>query len=171
MSTELASDALGAAIVSASSYDANHPPSAIIDGNPSSFWVSTGSFPQEFVLQLGQASTLKSVDLVSCGVRSIELYKTEGIHANSWEKIAAAEADDADGEIQRLSLNIPPRLSATFLRLKVITKYCFNVRIQDLSWLLSYFFCVDIVWMDRCRVGAQIICHWSCRQLRKEIDC
>jgi hypothetical protein len=119
MSTELATDSLGAGIVSASSYDANHPPNAIIDGNSASFWVTTGSFPQEFVVQLGQASTIKSVELISCGLRAIELYKTEGIHANSWEKIASAEADDADGEIQRLSLSIPPRLSATFLRLKV----------------------------------------------------
>ena len=119
MSSELATDTLGAAILSASSYDFQYPPSAIIDGNPASFWLTTGSFPQEFVLQLGQASLIKTVEIISCGLRNIELFKTEGIHANSWERVSTAEADDADGEIQRLSLTIPPKMVATFLRVKV----------------------------------------------------
>lgn len=119
MSSELASETVGAAILSASSYDFQYPPSAIIDGNPSTFWLTTGSFPQEFVLQLGQTSSIKSVEIVSCGLRNIELFKTEGIHANSWERVSSAEADDADGEIQRLSITVPPRMTASFLRIKV----------------------------------------------------
>ena len=120
MSVELASDAMGATVTSASSCDMQHPPSAIIDGNSSTFWLTTGSFPQEIVLQLGESSSIRSVELISIGIRNIELYKCEGPQANSWEKISSSEADDADGDIQRLSLQLSSsKLTATFLRLRV----------------------------------------------------
>lgn len=32
--------------------DERHPPEAAIDGNPQEFWVTTGCFPQEIVIQL-----------------------------------------------------------------------------------------------------------------------
>lgn len=122
MSVELATDSLGSSVTTASSCDLQYPPSAIIDGKPNTFWLTTGSFPQEFVLQFGEAAAVKSVELVSSGLRNIELYKTESTHASSWEKISTVEADDADGDVQRLSLQIPSRFNATFLRIRVRNK-------------------------------------------------
>jgi hypothetical protein len=40
------------AVFAASCHDARHPPSAIVDAGASSFWVTTGGFPQEFILEL-----------------------------------------------------------------------------------------------------------------------
>ncbi len=132
MSSELALDSLGANITAASSCDLQYPPSAIIDGKPNTFWLTTGTFPQEFVLQLGETSTIKTVELVSSGLRNIELYKTDGTHASSWEKVSNSEADDADGDIQRLSLQIPSRLTATFLRVRVSSLcLCFDFKMFE----------------------------------------
>ncbi|XP_051543937.1 intraflagellar transport protein 25 homolog isoform X2 [Myxocyprinus asiaticus] len=41
----------GAQIVLVSSSDENHPPENIIDGKTETFWVSTGMFPQEFIIR------------------------------------------------------------------------------------------------------------------------
>ena len=38
---------------------------------------------------------------------------------SSWEIVCGEEANDADGEVQRLSMNIPPRVTATYLRIRV----------------------------------------------------
>lgn len=130
MSVELACDAMGASVFSASSYDMQHAPSNIIDGLPSTFWLTTGSFPQEIILQLGESSNIRSVDLISTGIRNIELYKCDGVQANSWEKVGSSEADDADGDIQRLSIQLSsPKLTATFLRFKVISILYTNLRV------------------------------------------
>ena len=37
----------------------------------------------------------------------------------SWELVCAEEANDADGEVQRLSMDIPPRVTASYLRFRV----------------------------------------------------
>jgi hypothetical protein len=82
------------------------------------FRVTTGSFPQELVIQLGTSSALKSVELVSLGIRKVEVAKCEGSQANTWETVATETSDDGD-DIQRFRLDIPPRITATYLRVKV----------------------------------------------------
>jgi hypothetical protein len=130
---QLATITHGASIISASSCDNRLPPNSIIDGKSNTYWMSTGSFPQEIILQLGEPSLVKSVELISTGLRNIELSKCEGAQANTWEKVSTSEADDADGEIQRLTLNIPARLQATFLRIRITSGWCDYVSLYKLS--------------------------------------
>ncbi|KAM5162751.1 intraflagellar transport protein 25 homolog isoform 2-T9 [Callospermophilus lateralis] len=40
----------GSEVVLATSSDEKHPPENIIDGNPETFWTTTGMFPQEFII-------------------------------------------------------------------------------------------------------------------------
>ncbi|XP_073936165.1 intraflagellar transport protein 25 homolog isoform X4 [Castor canadensis] len=40
----------GAEVILATSSDEKHPPENIIDGNPETFWTTTGMFPQEFII-------------------------------------------------------------------------------------------------------------------------
>ena len=61
MSADLANPAAGGSILSATSFDMMHAPDSIIDGDPSSFWSTTGSYPQEFVLKLGTESDVESI--------------------------------------------------------------------------------------------------------------
>ena len=84
---QLASESQGCSVVSATSNDLVHLPSSILANERSgdsndNFWMSTGSFPQEIVIQLGAASSIKSVDIVSLGVRKIQLDKCDGPQAN-----------------------------------------------------------------------------------------
>ena len=62
MAADLATPAAGASILSATSYDMMHSPDSIIDGDGSSFWSTTGSYPQEFVLKLGTESDIESFE-------------------------------------------------------------------------------------------------------------
>ena len=105
--SELATESQGCSVISASSNDLVHSPSSILaGGDNNSFWISTGIFPQEIVIQLGVASSIKSVDITSMGIRKIQLDKCEGPQANNWEIVSAAEANDADGDLQRLALQV-----------------------------------------------------------------
>ena len=42
----------------------------------------------------------------------------------SWEIVCSEEANDADGEVQRLSMSIPPRVTASYLRFRVGFRSC-----------------------------------------------
>jgi hypothetical protein len=82
------------------------------------FRITTGSFPQELVLQLGAPSSIKSAHLEATGVRKVEVAKCEGSQANTWETIVTSQCDESS-DIQRINLQIPPRVNATYLRFKV----------------------------------------------------
>jgi hypothetical protein len=59
------------------------------------------------------------VFLVSCGIRKVQLSKCEGAQANTWESIAEEESQESDSEIQKISIQAPPRITAQYLRIKV----------------------------------------------------
>ncbi|XP_035107452.2 intraflagellar transport protein 25 homolog isoform X2 [Callithrix jacchus] len=48
--TELCLSSEGSEVILATSSDEKHPPENIIDGNPDTFWTTTGMFPQEFII-------------------------------------------------------------------------------------------------------------------------
>ncbi|XP_073752821.1 intraflagellar transport protein 25 homolog isoform X4 [Callorhinus ursinus] len=47
---DLCSSSEGTEVILATSSDEKHPPENIIDGNPETFWTTTGMFPQEFII-------------------------------------------------------------------------------------------------------------------------
>ncbi|XP_024131060.1 intraflagellar transport protein 25 homolog isoform X2 [Oryzias melastigma] len=55
----------GAKVVLASSSDESHPPENIVDGNMSTFWMSTGMFPQEFIIRFNEPTTVSAVTVDS----------------------------------------------------------------------------------------------------------
>lgn len=99
----------------------------------STFWMTTGAYPQELIIQLGELSHIKGVSLVCTGIRRIELAKCDGSQANSWETVAKEEAQDAEGDVQRVAFDVPSRLTATFLRIKIISGYSDYVTIHRIS--------------------------------------
>mmetsp|Transcript_12319 Transcript_12319/g.18673 ORF Transcript_12319/g.18673 Transcript_12319/m.18673 type:complete len:140 (-) Transcript_12319:135-554(-) len=133
--TELANEFSGASVISSSSFDLKYPPSAIIDGEYSTFWLTTGCFPQEIVIQLGEPSVIKGVELVSCGIRKVELGKCEGPQANTWEPITTVESAESDSEVQRISLQAPPRVTAQYLRIKILSGWADCVSVFKVSVL------------------------------------
>mmetsp|Transcript_11865 Transcript_11865/g.12230 ORF Transcript_11865/g.12230 Transcript_11865/m.12230 type:complete len:140 (+) Transcript_11865:69-488(+) len=135
--TELANEFSGASILSSSSYDLQHPPSSIIDGEYNTFWLTTGFFPQEIIVQLGEPSVIKGVEIVSCGIRRVELSKCESSQANMWESIVETESPETENEIQKISLQAPPRVTAQFLRIKILSGWMDCVTIYKVSVLGS----------------------------------
>ena len=97
----LATPERGANVISASSYSKSHPPSAVIQKELSSFWMTTGSYPQEIVVQLSESCSVKSVEIVSTSVRAIELWGSDGYTHSAGERIAKAEATLASRDVAK----------------------------------------------------------------------
>lgn len=61
----------GAKIIMATSIDERFPPEQMLDGKDSSFWMTTGMFPQEFVLALQQSTTVSKITTLSMNGESM----------------------------------------------------------------------------------------------------
>ena len=61
MGDDLATEVAGASVIMATCGDERHPPENIIEPKDSSFWVTTGLYPQEFVIKLGSTSQVNKV--------------------------------------------------------------------------------------------------------------
>ena len=55
----------GGAVIMASSVDERFPPEHMLDGKDSTFWLSTGMFPQEFVLATSKGVSISKITTLS----------------------------------------------------------------------------------------------------------
>ncbi|KAH8871504.1 Intraflagellar transport protein 25 [Schistosoma japonicum] len=60
----------------ATSYDENYPPDNVLDKNESSFWMTTGIFPQILVVSLVQPKKIKKIRILSCDIKILRVVKS-----------------------------------------------------------------------------------------------
>lgn len=152
---ELVNGNKSAVLSSPSSYHIEHPPSNANDGSDSTFWITTGLFPQELLISLQDICIIKKIDILCTGVREVEIAKcdSKGVNMNSWVTIQQlVKVDDADGGLQRLSPNLslapsplldgeeqfsnaPAALKAGFLRIRFIRGWTDTVAVYRVSIL------------------------------------
>ena len=58
---DLATEAAGAQVIMSTCADERYPPENIIEPKDGSFWVTTGLYPQEFMISLAQVSQVNKV--------------------------------------------------------------------------------------------------------------
>ena len=56
-------------IIFSSSYDEKHPPENILNPSKDKYFASTGMFPQEICIQFETVKSVKSVSIVSYGIK------------------------------------------------------------------------------------------------------
>jgi len=81
----------GARVVAATCYDERHPPESVIDGDDSTFWVTTGLYPQEIVVALPKLTDVTRLTTVSMNVRKLVIEKCETDRPYTFEKALEAE--------------------------------------------------------------------------------
>lgn len=113
---------LGAKVVVAASSDENHPPENIIDGNTKTFWMSTGMFPQEFIIRFADSTNISAVTVDSYNVKLLKIEKNTLQNARQFESVTEKEFEQTEGHLQSnfISLN---GCSATHLRFIITTGY------------------------------------------------
>ena len=60
-----------AEIIFSSSYDEKNPPENILNPSKDKFFTSTGMFPQEICIQFDTVKPVKSVGVISHGIKNI----------------------------------------------------------------------------------------------------
>lgn len=106
-----------ARVLMSTSYDPDYPPENVLTTNNKEFWMSTGLFPQELVLQLPNAISPRTIRIVSSNVRQIVAEACEGSHVGSFSKVGETEFGNNGGELQRESLDLNVPKPVNFIRL------------------------------------------------------
>ena len=109
---------------SSSDWNPKHPPHHAINSNPQQFWCTSGLSPAELVIKFGDYSSLRSIEIISVGIKRLEILKSERDGGTQgWDSLCIEDVDDADGEVQRLSPNIPFGEKAQSIKVRIISGY------------------------------------------------
>lgn len=130
--TDPALGSLGTTVVVASSHDENYPPENIIDGNPKTFWMTTGMFPQEFIIRFANTTHLHTLTVDTFNVRILKIEKNTSEFAKNFETVIEKEFPPPQGKLQSnvFSLN---GISATHLRFIIESGYNNFVSVHKVS--------------------------------------
>uniref|UniRef100_A0A3P9LYH6 Zgc:158640 n=1 Tax=Oryzias latipes TaxID=8090 RepID=A0A3P9LYH6_ORYLA len=85
--TDSSFSSLDAKVVLASSSDESHPPENIVDGNINTFWMSTGMFPQEFIIRFPEPTTISALTVDSYNVKKLKIEKNISQSASQFESV------------------------------------------------------------------------------------
>jgi len=119
---DVASREAGGRIFMVSSLDDAHPADNVIDGNEQTYWLSTGLYPQEIILELGRPSRVAGVQLLATNVRTFRVEGCSEQPALSFEPLATGELEACAGLLQRQELRcIEQALPTLFLRAKILS--------------------------------------------------
>mmetsp|Transcript_28450 Transcript_28450/g.52472 ORF Transcript_28450/g.52472 Transcript_28450/m.52472 type:complete len:235 (+) Transcript_28450:188-892(+) len=97
---DAAAKTAGGRVIMVSSLDEDHSGDNVIDGDDRSYWISTGLFPQEVLLQLCSPCWVSSFKLATTHVRRLRL---EGCHEDvpiNFHLMAESDLVDAHGSMQ-----------------------------------------------------------------------
>lgn len=93
--SNMASAESGAVVVGALSQDSRHLPSNMIDGNEKTFWVTTGMFPQEFIITFPNAIQVSSIKISSKGLKTMKVMRCEKQMPVAFEDFETFEFEDS----------------------------------------------------------------------------
>lgn len=92
----------GASIIMATCVDERFPPEQMLDGKDSSFWMTTGMFPQEFVLALKKGVNVSKITTLSMNVNKMIVEKCDQDNAlsGSFEKLFEVDLPNRGDRLQ-----------------------------------------------------------------------
>ncbi|MED6252148.1 hypothetical protein ATANTOWER_007664 [Ataeniobius toweri] len=115
-------DSSGAQVVLASSSDENHPPENITDGNSKTFWMSTGMFPQEFIIRYPETTNITAVTVDSYNIKHLKIEKNTSPNATQFEPVTQEEFERTEGHLQSNAISLNGS-RATHLRFIITAGY------------------------------------------------
>lgn len=93
----------------ATANDDRFPPEAMLDGDEKTFFLTTGMYPHEILLNFGQDTTvnLNKVTLVCSGVKKIRIERCKEEYATEFEPMVDCDVNAApEGTLQREAFQI-----------------------------------------------------------------
>ncbi|CAH1243851.1 intraflagellar transport protein 25 homolog [Branchiostoma lanceolatum] len=96
----------GAQVVLATSSDENFPPENIIDGSGSTFWLTTGLFPQEFIISFTNLMNINNIRLLTTNVEGLTIERSVQNEPVNFEPLTEKVLEFVEGELQSEDIQV-----------------------------------------------------------------
>ena len=112
-----------AEIIFSSSYDEKHPTENIFDTSNKKFFSSTGMFPQEICIQFDNPKPVRSVGIVSYGIKKVTIQTCENDSVVNFKKQAEQSDIPGGSGLQKIKLNLSKNPTVKVLKIEVLEGY------------------------------------------------
>ena len=115
----------GAEVVTATCMDPERPASNIVEGDESLYWSTTGLYPQEVIIRLGNNIEISRIKTVTSNVRRLVVERCTNDAFQTWEPMydvnvpAAKDAVHGTPKLQVMPNQIQKK-SAKYLKIKIM---------------------------------------------------
>ena len=122
-------------IIFSSSYDEKNPPENILNPSKDKFFTSTGMFPQEICIQFDTVKPVKSVGVISHGIKKISIQTCENDSVVNFKTQAEQNEIPNDSGLQKIKLNLVKNPNAKVLKIEVLEGYedFFSIHSVDIA--------------------------------------
>ena len=124
-----------AEIIFSSSYDEKNPPENILNPSKDKFFTSTGMFPQEICIQFDTVKPVKSVGVISHGIKKISIQTCENDSVVNFKTQAEQNEIPNDSGLQKIKLNLVKNPNVKVLKIEVLEGYedFFSIHSVDIA--------------------------------------
>ena len=110
-------------IIFSSSYDEKHPPENILNPSKDKYFTSTGMFPQEICIQYETVKSIKSVSIVSYGIKKVSIQTCENDSVVNFKTQAEQNEIPNERGLQKIKLNLIKNPNVKVLKIEVLEGY------------------------------------------------
>ncbi|XP_054429534.1 intraflagellar transport protein 25 homolog isoform X1 [Pteronotus mesoamericanus] len=122
----------GAEVILATSSDEKHPPENMIDGNPETFWTTTGMFPQEFIICFHKHVRIERLVIQSYFVRTLRIEKSTSKEPVDFEQWIERDLVHTEGQLQNEEIMAHDG-HATYLRFIITSAFDHFAAVYSIS--------------------------------------
>ncbi|XP_053431206.1 intraflagellar transport protein 25 homolog [Nycticebus coucang] len=122
----------GSEVILATSSDEKHPPESIIDGNPETFWTTTGMFPQEFIIFFHKHVRIERFIIQSYFVRTLKIERTTSKDPVDFEQWIEKDFVHTEGQLQTEEVLVNDGY-ATYLRFIIVSAFDHFASVHGIS--------------------------------------
>ncbi|XP_063795700.1 intraflagellar transport protein 25 homolog isoform X1 [Pseudophryne corroboree] len=120
----------GAVVALATSSDDRHRAQHIIDGNPETFWTTTGMFPQEFIISMSSLQKIGKITMESSLIRSLRIETSTSKDPVNFEHCVERDLEHMEGQFQNEEITLPG-VQAVHLRFVIQSAYDHFVAVRS----------------------------------------
>ena len=110
-------------IIFSSSYDEKHPPENILNPSKDKYFTSTGMFPQEICIQFETVKSVKSVSIVSYGIKKVSIQTCENDSVVNFKTQAEQNEIPNEQKKKKIKLNLVKNPNVKVLKIEVLEGY------------------------------------------------
>eukprot|EP00466_Bigelowiella_natans_P004768 jgi/Bigna1/74102/fgenesh1_pg.27_\ len=117
----VASSSDGAKAISATSSDSRFPVSNVIDGDSKTCWVTTGLYPQEFIIAFPESVSIARIRTQTRNVRNITVEYCDQRQPTSFETLYGPVEIKDEGTGLQIESQQCKQTSCRFLKVKILS--------------------------------------------------